>query len=430
MKLSVAECLSPRTQWQSVQLNPAIRYLYTVSRLNMITGVLLCWMYSSCLYAQTGIPETVFDFYGDSFRVATPLPDTNRLSRENTTELVRAYVRQWEAWNPHPLTEALLRFKESRQLDDWLFYQLIRKTAQQYCPKASDYERYTVFKWLLLTRCGYNATLKADEQRLLLYIQTHEEVFNLPVYEKNGQQYVCLNYHDFGFRELSGKMIPEIELDNAGAARSFSYRVNRLPETGHALEQKELRFKYHEQETSFTILLNPNIGQIFLNYPVVNYELYFNIPLSRDTYNSLMPALRQQVAGMSQRRGVDFLMRFTRYAFLFENDSTLYGREKRLSPEQTLLYPYSDCEDRAALFFYLVREIYRLPMIVLAYPRHITVAVKLDQPAGKPVMYNGEAYTIAEPTPQGADLALGKMLPSLVGKPYEVVYSYRPEPKP
>jgi hypothetical protein len=30
-------------------------------------------------------------------------------------------------------------------------------------------------------------------------------------------------------------------------------------------------------------------------------------------------------------------MRFTRYAFLYENDQDNFGKEKRLSPEQTLL---------------------------------------------------------------------------------------------
>ncbi|MEI2740451.1 MAG: hypothetical protein V9F01_16890 [Chitinophagaceae bacterium] len=60
-----------------------------------------------------------------------------------------------------------------------------------------------------------------------------------------------------------------------------------------------------------------------------------------------------------------------------------------MSPEQTLLYEQSDCEDRAALFFCLVKEIYNLPMIVLAYPEHVTIAVKFNKPVGTPIIYNG-----------------------------------------
>jgi hypothetical protein len=119
-------------------------------------------------------------------------------------------------------------------------------------------------------------------------------------------------------------------------------------------------------------------------------------------------------------------MRFTRYAFLFEADAKIYGNEKRLTPEQTLLFEQSDCEDRAALFFYLVKEIYNLPMIVLAYPEHVTVAVKFDKPVGKPIIYNGEKYSVCEPTPQKEDLALGQQIPTLTRSSYEVVYAYNP----
>jgi hypothetical protein len=101
-------------------------------------------------------------------------------------------------------------------------------------------------------------------------------------------------------------------------------------------------------------------------------------------------------------------------------------RKSALTPEQTLLYEYSDCEDRAALFFYLVKEIYNLPMIVLSYPKHITIAVKLDKPVGTPIVYNGDQYTICEPTPQKQDVLIGQMLPSLRKVPYEIVYAYAP----
>jgi hypothetical protein len=44
-------------------------------------------------------------------------------------------------------------------------------------------------------------------------------------------------------------------------------------------------------------------------------------------------------------------------------------------------------------------------------------------------MYNGKAYTVAEPTPQKEDIGLGKSLPSLANTPFEVVYVYDPEAK-
>ena len=130
---------------------------------------------------------------------------------------------------------------------------------------------------------------------------------------------------------------------------------------------------------------------------------------------------------MSVKNGVDYLMRFTRYAFLFEPDTHVFGREKRLSPEQTLLYDQSDCEDRVALFYCLVKEIYNLPMIVLTYPKHVTIGVQFEKPVGQPIVFNGRKYTICEPTPQKEDLMVGQLLPELKKAPYEVAYVYTPQ---
>src|SRR5690606_3296342 len=119
-----------------------------------------------------------------------------------------------------------------------------------------------------------------------------------------------------------------------------------------------------------------------------------------------IPMLKEQVDGISTEKGVDYLMRFTRQAFEFEDDRVTFGREKRMSPEETLLNSSSDCDDRTALFFYLVKEIYDLPMVTLRYPTHVAIAVRLDKPVGHSIAYDGYHYTICEPTPQGKDLGL------------------------
>ena len=66
------------------------------------------------------------------------------------------------------------------------------------------------------------------------------------------------------------------------------------------------------------------------------------------------------------------------------------------------------------------------PMIVLLYPTHVTVAIQLDNPIGKPIFYKGKAYTVCEPTPQYSDLSLGEMASHLKKKSYEIVYIHNP----
>lgn len=367
------------------------------------------------------------DFYGDSLIFLIAIPDTVDIPEPITEQQIKKQALCIDKWNAQHLVDSLLAYKKTHQLDDWIYYQLIRKTSQQIFAKEDNYGRYTVLKWFLLTRSGYDATLKIANNRLLFYVQSDEPIFNMPFYIKYGKQYVCFNYHDYGYFECKMEIYPEINLPGNNTGQPFSYKINKIPEGKEKKYiEKELKFNYYESINQFKIKLNPSIQQIFANYPVVDYATYFNIPLSIETYQTLIPELKNYTAKMTVKKGVDFLMRFTRYAFLFETDTKNFGREKRLTPEQTILFDRSDCEDRAALFFYLVKEIFNLPMIVLLYPNHVTIAVKLKKAVGKPILYNGEEYTEAEPTPQKQDLPLGKMVPALRGTKYQVVYAYDP----
>lgn len=329
--------------------------------------------------------------------------------------------------NWQPLVDSLLSYRHTKQLNDWMYYQLIRKTAQQLAPKADNYLRYTLYKWFLLSASGYDATLGIGKKELLFYVYSEENIYDIPFYTHENKKYICLNYHDYGKIDFDTDTIREVYLPVPGATKAFSYKITRIPDVKDVeYVEKELKFRFRGKTNRFKVKLNPMMQAMLTNYPVVDFELYFNIPLSSGTYASLIPTLKSQVKGMSQKRGVDYLMRFTRYAFLYENDQTHFGKEKYMCAEQTMFYQYSDCDDRAALFFYLVKEIYNLPMIALLYPTHILLAVKLDQPVGETVLYNNNRYSICDPTPQEEDLNIGEVSAELREIPYKVVYEYNP----
>lgn len=397
----------------------------------ILTTVFLLNLYPSTEAFGRGNDQIIrFDFFGEpvafEFDIDSRVDFTDPLS----TESIQVFYQNILKTNFAPIVEALIAYKDQHKPDDWLFYQLIRKTAQQISPKADNYKRYTLYKWFLLSKSGYDAMLAISGDKLLFYVQCDENIYNIPFRIRNGKQYVCLNYHDYGSIDFEKTRFSEIAIKNPEATKAFSYKITQLPDfKKEDYEEKDLSFNYYQTDYHFKIKLNPEVKNIFANYPVVDYESYFNIPLSRETYTSLIPSLKKYIKGMKTKNGVDYLMRFTRYAFLFESDSMNFGKEKRLSPEQTLLYENSDCDDRAALFFYLVKEIYDLPMIVLAYPKHITIAVQFDKPVGKPIVYNGQRYYICEPTPQKEDLGIGQSLPELKKINYEVVYAYHPSQK-
>jgi len=381
--------------------------------------------------SQPERPPVRFDFFGEPVELSLDKVPFTDYDNQLSEEAIQQFFQSISAEDYEAVINELLAYKKKYQLDDWLYYQLIRKTAQQVSPKAANYYRYTLYKWFFLVRSGYDATLSIAGDKILFYVQSDENIYNIPSHTKNGKQYVCLNYHDYGGNiDFMKTRFSAVNIQVAAAQKPFSYKVTHLPDFKPGdYTEKEIGFSYNETDYHFKVRLNPQVKTIFANYPVVDYESHFNIPMSNETYSSLIPLLKKQVKGMNERNGIDFLMRFTRYAFLFEADSRQFGNEKRLSPEQTLLYDQSDCEDRAALFFYLVKEIYDLPMLVLAFPEHVTIAVKFEKPVGTPIMYNGMKYSVCEPTPQQKDLAVGQLLPTLTRIPYEIAYAYTPATK-
>jgi len=371
-----------------------------------------------------------FDFYGDAidlpFDRATFVDFTDTLSDQT----IQAFYDKVSENHFQQVVDALISYKQQYKLDDWLYYQLIRRTAQSISPKANNYHRYTLYKWFFLCKSGYDAIVTIKSDRILFYVQSDELIYNIPYREKNGKQYVCLNYHDYGYIDFTNNTFDEVKISVPEATNPFSYRVTKLPNfNAQDYQEKDIQFTYNENEYHFKVKVNPQVKTIFANYPVVDYSTYFNIPLSAATYGTLIPSLKEKIKRLRVKEGVDYLMHFTRYAFLFKPDEEVFGQEKRLSPEQTLLYDNSDCEDRAGLFFYLVKEIYNLPMIVVEYPKHVTIAVKFKKAYGKTITYNGTKYSICEPSSQREDLRIGETLPSLRHTSYDVPYAYTPKNK-
>jgi hypothetical protein len=392
----------------------------------------LIWILVFLFFQQPGAgaqQKFSFDFFGDS--IAFTYEPQAHIAPDDTClrASIKAFFEAAEKTDLQSVLNALRQYKEAQHPDDWIYYQLIRKTAGTISPKAANYYQYTLYKCFLLGKSGYDVALAAAGSRLLFFVQSNDEVFDIPSFVRDGKRYICLNFHDYGYdtaldHEKADYIIPF----KSGPMQAFSYRLSTLPRfRPEHYHDKELRFRYHDNDYHFQIKLNDEIKQIFVNYPVTDYGLYLNSPLSEETRNTLIPQLKKHVAHMSVKKGLDYLMHFTRYSFAYETDSQQFGREKHLSPEQTLLYDSSDCEDRAALFYCLVKEIYNIPMVILAFQRHITVAVRLDKPVGRQILYKGVLYSVCEPTPQAEDLPIGSLPTDLSNADYQIAYSYNPQ---
>ncbi|MBQ7495556.1 MAG: hypothetical protein IJT75_07425, partial [Bacteroidaceae bacterium] len=87
----------------------------------------------------------------------------------------------------------------------------------------------------------------------------------------------------------------------------------------------------------------------------------------------------------------------------YKYDEDVWGHDRAFFAEETLYYPFADCEDRSILFSRLVRDLLGLKVVLVYYPGHLATAVHFTTDVkGDYLTHNGERYTICDPTYMGA----------------------------
>lgn len=392
-----------------------------------LLATILCLIFSTSSYADRNLPNdsVAINFLGSSLKL--------NIEKKQVQDIVDRLAKN-QTINYETLTNetSLIKRKieeiqKEKQLPDWLVYQLIRRIAEQINSKYIDYTQYTLTKYLLLVITGFEPVIYTSTDKILLYIKSTDTVFNLPNKKIDSKQFVCLNYHDYGYQINFGlEKFYQKKMNFPNNGKDFRYTIDYLPSfQKETYVDKNVSFYYKHRKESFNILVNPEIQDYFTNYPVTEYRYQFNIPFSEIAYIKLIPELKSRIKNLSIEKGVEYIMTFVRDGFEFETDTRLFGREKRLSAEETLMYNSSDCEDRSALFFLLVKEIYDLPMAIISYPEHVNVAVKLPQNKGLTINIENDRYTICEPTPQKIKRGIGWMPREIRKQPFEIAYIYK-----
>jgi hypothetical protein len=144
--------------------------------------------------------------------------------------------------------------------------------------------------------------------------------------------------------------------------------------------------------------------------PQTNLDSHFGANLSPATLRSLRDSLAPELEKRDPSGRVGVLLHFVQTALPYATDQEQFGYEDYLYPDESLFYPACDCEDRAALFAALVRELVGLDVVGLDYPGHIAAAVAFTEDIpGDRFTYRQVRYTVCDPTYIGA--GIGRSMP-------------------
>ncbi len=356
-----------------------------------------------------------FNYFGNALTI-----DYNRNilvsmgGRPNKNNIRRFFKRLSNA-HYMAVIEQFQEIKENLKLNDWGYIQLVTEASALLFNGHSNEAR--LFTCFILTQTGYNARVGYENQRIHLLVSTKTKLFQVPYFTFDETIYylVDLNNEPKKINRLTsyeGKI-------NKGF-RPVDLTIYQPPLFTPNQETRTLRFKYRNKEHTITAYFDGTMANYFNSYPATELGIYFRSPVSQELNQSLLASLGKIIKGKSELEATNILLRFVQTAFAYKTDEEQFGREKYFFPEELFQHPYSDCEDRSALFSYLVRQLLNLDVVIVSYPGHIATAVRFTQDVeGDSFLYNGSKYIISDPTYINA--SVGMTIPQHANKPITII---------
>lgn len=340
-----------------------------------------------------------FSMYGTEFSVRYD-PDTKPFIR---TVSVNPLSEFWEELYMSDGVDNLiydcLLLRKGIAMCDWAFYRFTEALGHALYPYSQD--EAAMFQAYVLTQSGFRLRLgySKDDEHYHFITATDCDMYEYSFWELETGNYYLLDGSEISHLGIINEDFPE-SVPMCMAITQEILLAENLTE-GRLLTSEQYK------EASATVSTNLNLLSFYDDYPATfvnedtrtRWRFYANVPLGRTVRESLYPQLEQAIAGKTEYQAADLLLNFVQTAFEYGYDEEIWGTDRTFFADESIYYPYCDCEDRSVLYSRLVRDIMGLDVVLIYYPGHLATAVKFTQPVnGDYITYDGDRYTICDPT--------------------------------
>ncbi|MDP3451611.1 MAG: hypothetical protein Q8R90_01540 [Bacteroidales bacterium] len=313
----------------------------------------------------------------------------------NSERGIASYWERASASRYSSLVEQLASKRVEMNLNDFSYYLMVRRVAEGLYPGDSTGELLAT--WFLMVRSGFGARVGINGSgELLLMLPSFNTVYGLN-FLKEGDRFLYI------VSGGEGRSIRTYDSDYTNADKSIDFNIYSPMNLGGKVSGKNLEFDYNNKKYNILVNYDQGLVDLYRDYPQLEMGVYFNAAVSMQAKESIAASLLPVISEMSEREAVEFLLSFAQNSFKYKTDIDQFGYEKFFFAEEILFYPYSDCEDRAVFFSYIVRDLLGLDVVGVEFPEHMAAAVNLSQIVpGDYLTYNNRRYVITDPTYLGA----------------------------
>lgn len=349
-----------------------------------------------------------FKFFNTNLQVRLENKHRFTLNGCNEKEIANVWNRLSGAGYNNVINDCL-SIRSQKSLCDWAYLLMLQDLSDDFF--RAHCNESVLFTAFLYCQSGYKMRLASANNKLYLLYASNHIIYNQSYWELEGQRFYPLDCNAKQLQICQAKFPNEkplsLLIDNE---QMFAL---------HPSSKRTLRSERFRDVTA-VVSTNENLIKFFDLYPTsminedfgTRWAMYANTPLSQQARSTLYPALRDAINGKSQFEAVSRLLNFVQTAFVYEYDEKVWGYDRAFFAEETLYYPYSDCEDRAILFSVLVRDLLGLKVVLIYYPGHLATAVYFtENVTGDYINLSGKRYIVCDPTFIGAPI--GATMPTL-----------------
>ena len=364
---------------------------------------------------QPAEQSVTFTFFGTECKVRFSDDERFTLSGCNNEAVAAAWERMsGEAYNN--TIRDCLELRIRMQLCDWAYLNMIAACAEACLGKSNEARLLMAF---IYCQSGYKMRLGMTNDKICMLYASEHAIYGRSHFKIDGEMFYVFG-GEAGRMRICGASFPKeqsLSLWITGAQR-FAYKATEK-RTLYASTYEEMKV-----ETS----VNKNLIDFYDSYPssevggnfMTRWAMYANTEMEEAVQKSLYPVLKEKLRGRSELEAAERLLNFVQTAFIYEYDDKVWGEDRAFFAEETLYYPYCDCEDRSILFSHLVRDLLGLDVILVYYPGHLATAVCFNgEVKGDYITLDGRRFTVCDPTYIGAPV--GCTMPSMDNKGAKVI---------
>ena len=349
-----------------------------------------------------------FNYFGTPMKVRFDEADKLRLMGIKPDDIAQAMVKLSSETYDNLIYDCL-ELRKTHKLGDWAYLQMLKALAETLHGKDTN-EAELLMAYIYI-QSGYKMRLAQDGQHLYMLFSSKHQIFDLPYFTLDDDRYYPMRKMPSSIH-ICAAMFPK--------EQSLSLYINQSMELEENKSAARTVTSRDYPDFKATVEVNKNLLDFYSTYPTsvfgddvcTRWAMYANTPMQKKIADSLYPQLKAMLQGKGKLESVEMLLNWVQTGLEYEYDDRVWGGDRAFFAEETLYYPYCDCEDRSILFTRLVRDLLGLPCILVYYPGHLAAAVQFpEQVKGDYIVLNGKQFVVTDPTYIGAPV--GRTMPKM-----------------